>query len=173
MNLKRTARFTLTADDMVAAAKLFSRQHLMRPRTLVSFLIIYVLIAMVFSSIGGAENIEALLGRMPFSLLLALIPFLLMGIVIGISLPLGARRVFIQQKTLHGEVNLEWDDARLVISSAHGQAVLPWTHFSKWIENTHLFMAFESDRLYRILPKRALTEEQIADLRHNLQTITG
>ncbi len=48
---------------------------------------------------------------------------------------------------------------------------MPWSHFIHWAEDDRSFLLFESDRLYRIIPKRVLTPDQQASLRRALAAI--
>ena len=166
MTLARsTGTFRLTADDMVAAAWLFMRVGYTRPRMLIRFGLLWLaFVVLLIASANGLSNLAATFG-------LAFLPFV---IVIGaafIITPIAARRNFARQRSLQGDLILSWSDMGLHTVSEYGTFEIPWSHFRRRVENDQLFMLFESDRLYRPIPKRLLSPEQQADLRDLTETI--
>lgn len=166
MTLARTTgSFGLTADDMVAAGWLYAQSSFSRPRVWVAFgtlWLIFVVFLVMFAD--GARNPALTLG-------ISLLPF---AFVVGLSLvmtPIAARRNYARQRSLQGELVLSWSEAGLHTVSEYGTFEIPWSHFVRHVENNKLFMLFESDRLYRPIPKRLLSPEQQADLRATIAAI--
>ncbi len=72
-------------------------------------------------------------------------------------IPWRARRVYLQQKSLHDAFEIEWSDAGLSYRSKSGFSVTPWKNYLRWRENEVVFNLYHSDVLYQVFPKRALT----------------
>lgn len=167
-------RFQLTEDDMVRAARLFTLVSLRRPKTLISLAIAFVLCLLLMAWLGGVIfpfDPDRLAQEWPTVLGAGVFPFVLVLVLILVGNPMLARRTFRQQRSLHGEVGLTWTDERLEFDSEYGQFAMPWSHFMRFGEDRHTFVLFESDRLYRIIPKRALDADTERDLRRRLATI--
>lgn len=165
----QTAPFKLAAGDLVAASWLYLRQGLKRPRALVSWLVLWAcFVAFLIFVNGGAP---ARPDRWLVLLGISLAPFAAVIAVAAILTPITARRVFRQQRSLQGEMTLSWSEAGLHVQSEYGAFEIPWSHFVRWTEDQHSFLLFESDRLYRVVPKRVLTSDQQQDLRTYLGRI--
>lgn len=83
--------------------------------------------------------------------------------------PRQARRTFAQQK----ELGVPWEmlvtETGLEISNEFGHARRPWGDFIKWKEDDDLLLLYESDTVYRVLPKRFFSPaEQLARLKQKL-----
>lgn len=169
-----TVRFRLTADDMVHAARLFALASLRRRKTLVGLAIVFVCALVLMSAIAGVlfpPNPERLARFWPLILLASIFPFvlvLLLGLVVN---PILARRIYRQQRSLQGEIALTWTVDKLEFDSEYGQFAMPWSHFTRWAEDKHSFVLFESDRLYRIIPKRVLDPASEQSLRDRFASI--
>lgn len=167
--MTQTTPFKLTAEDVVGAAWLYLRRGLTRPRVLVSWLVLWACFVAFLLFIDG--GLPSRPDRWLLLLSISLSPLIL---VIGITIiltPITARRVFRQQRSLQGEMTLAWSDAGLHVQSEYGAFEMPWSHFVRWAEDDRSFLLFESDRLYRVVPKRVLTPDQQQGLRHFLGRI--
>ena len=170
--MAHAVRFRLTEDDMVRAARLYTLVSLRRPKTIISLAIAFVLCLLLMAWLGGTIfplNMDRLAREWPTVLGAGVFPFVLVFVVILVGNPMLARRTFRQQRSLHGEVGLSWTEERLEFDSEYGRFAMPWSHFTRFGEDKHTFVLFESDRLYRIIPKRVLDTER--DLRQRLATI--
>lgn len=166
--------FRLTEDDMVRAAQLYTLVSLRRPKTIISLAIAFVLCLLLMAWLGGTIfplNMDRLAREWPTVLGAGVFPFVLVFVVILVGNPMLARRTFRQQRSLHGEVGLSWTEERLEFDSEYGRFAMPWSHFTRFGEDKHTFVLFESDRLYRIIPKRVLDADTERDLRQRLATI--
>lgn len=75
-----------------------------------------------------------------------------------------AKRIYGQQKSLHLPFTLTWTDEHVITNSTQGRAVLAWGDLTKVEENKKLILLFESDAIFRIIPRAALTAEQQQDV---------
>jgi len=66
-----------------------------------------------------------------------------------------ARRVFRQQKSLHGSFELSWPDAGFSARDSNGQYTTPWSDSIKSKEDGLLFFLYHSNLLFHMVPKRA------------------
>ena len=80
-------------------------------------------------------------------------------------LPYKTRKIFREQKSLHYPMTVSWSEAGFKFENQQGSAVMPWGDFFKWGEDSRIFLLYHSSRLFHMLPKRALTEAQLTDLR--------
>lgn len=94
-------------------------------------------------------------------------PFIVMGCSVAVLLVLGrslGRKALDQQKTLQAPYRFSWTDQGILIESEYGDARMPWGGFRKLRQNQNLMLLYESDRLYRLIPKRCFTQAQLTDL---------
>lgn len=169
-----SVRFKLEAEDMVHAARLFAIAALRQRKTVLGLAILFCVILFIMAMIAGIIfpfDAQRLALHWPYVLAASVFPFLLifaLGVVVN---PIMARRIYRQQRSLQGEIGLSWTDEQLEFDSEYGQFAMPWSHFVRWAEDKHTFVLFESDRLYRIIPKRVLDVEKERNLRERLATI--
>jgi len=78
-------------------------------------------------------------------------------------LPRRVKRVYRQQRNLQRPYEVSWDDDHYSTRSEQGNARIPWNEFLKWRENKRLFLLYRSDVLFHMVPKAALSNEQVAD----------
>ncbi|UJW84030.1 YcxB family protein [Devosia sp. SL43] len=163
--VRSTGTFRLTAEDMAGAALLFTRVSYSRPRVWMIFGLLWLaFVAFLIAFADGLSNIALTLG-------LACLPFIVMLGLTPLMTPITARRNFARQRSLQGDLTLSWSEAGLRTVSEYGTFEIPWSHFNRRAENGNLFLLFESDRLYRLIPKRVLTTEQQADVRSLIESV--
>ncbi len=61
-------------------------------------------------------------------------------------------------------ITVAWDDTIISWNSTAGEAKTKWADFVKAGQDENFILLFESDALYRIIPKRVLSAAQLADL---------
>jgi amino acid transporter len=167
-------RFRLNETDMVHAARLFALSSLRRPKAIVSLLVIFFVCLVLLSAITGIVfplNPERLAQRWPLVLGASLLPFLMVLVLALLIGPIQARGIYRQQRSLQGEIGLSWTAESLAFESEYGNFAMPWSHFVRVSEDRNTFVLFESDRLYRIIPKRVLDGATESSLRARLATI--
>lgn len=79
-----------------------------------------------------------------------------------------ARRMFRQQPG-QPENRLSWDDDGLRIDSALGSLNAKWGDFFSWRRSGRTYMIHMNEALYYLIPGRALSAEQAADLESTLE----
>lgn len=167
-------RFTLNEDDMAHAARLFAASSMRRPKTVVSLVVLFFVCLVLMSWIAGIIfplNMERLAQNWPAVTGATLLPFLVVFFLALVVGPMQARRIYRQQRSLQGEIGLSWTAEKLAFDSEYGQFAMPWSHFVRMAESSNTFVLFESDRLYRIIPKRVLDAGTETSLRKGLMTI--
>lgn len=172
--MANTIRVLLNEDDMVNAARLYSRVMFRRPRTIIGCLVIFVVCLVLMAMIAGVifpYDAERLARYWPMVLGASLLPFVVLLLINIFILPITARRNFRQQRSLRGETGMTWTDEQLAIDSEYGAFAIPWSHFVRWGEDDKGFVIFESDRLYRLVPKRFLDPDMQRSLREKLALI--
>jgi hypothetical protein len=155
----RTITLTLTADDYIAANKLFTIKTFTSRWRLAGYLII---VAIFVLSLFAPESRRS-----------AFTPFYIM-MAVGFALPFfqyfyvaraAARKSYAAQKTLRYETMVSWTEDNVTLTNQQGGVTIPWSDFLKWADNDKVFLLFQGPRLFNMLPKRALTAAQIDDLR--------
>jgi hypothetical protein len=107
-------------------------------------------------------------------------PFILLVLAAGwlgihflILLPRSTRRIFWQQKSLQEKCILEIDAMGVVSTSSMGHAIQKWGDFTKYKRGKGLILAYQSDVIFQMFPKRWFTEEQYAELESYLRQALG
>lgn len=85
-----------------------------------------------------------------------------------LTLPRRARRLFHQQRPLHAEQILSWDDTHLHWQGPGFVLNTPWRDYHRWHETGAEFLLFLNEQLPQFIPLRALDAEQADDLRATL-----
>lgn len=176
--MRQSVGFELTASDLLAAYRAHCWAHFRRPR----FLVTYLIVAICYTALGWLFNerdtLSSLLADAMVALLLAAVVMcLILGLTFGL-LPRRVRRVFAQQKSLHGPAEVEWDDEEIKLSGATGLSRFAWHDFVKWHESSSTILLYQSDAMFNLLPKRAFSPEQIDTIRaavkaNNVRTVAG
>lgn len=168
--MENSAKFALTADDTVAGMRLYAWSGMTSRKSLIRWFLLWVVLVAVLGWIVTRGSLAP--EKLPATALVvlggSLIPFLLAAIVTVIGVPIQARRTHRQQRTLRGDMTLAWSDDALHIESEYGIFDIPWGHFLRWREDGRSILLYESERLVRIIPKRALSDGQQQSLRASL-----
>ncbi|WP_448662368.1 YcxB family protein [Sphingomonas sp. CJ20] len=92
------------------------------------------------------------------------------GVFVGIMLvarrllPRRARRAYRQHRGLRDPIRAEWDDAGLRIAAATGESRLAWGDYVRWSADDRVLLLYQTDYLFNILPRAAMTEAQHASI---------
>ena len=160
--MNRSVSLILTAEDYVAANQLHVVNYWRLWRILVAFTLLAAayLVWMAIAYIDGWPAI----GIIALNACLAAI----VGLGIAnyfLLIPISTRRTYRKQKTLHRPYTYSWSETGLTITGTGGEWHVAWSDYLKWAENAQIFILYQAPRLFNIVPKRALTPEQIADIR--------
>ena len=160
-------RFRPEAADYVAATRaswlksLGSRRFAIRMAVILAIVIV-IAVATTWSEADFRATLLAiaLIGGAGFAWL---------ATCLGLSfllIPRRTRRLFLQQRTLHRDFDVEWTDDHLAYRSDTTTSTIAWPDYYKWLEGRSIFLFYLNEQLPHFVPKRALTAEQIIDLRN-------
>ena len=160
-------RFRPEEADYVAATRAAWLKSLGSRRFAIGLAVIMaIVIAIPVATTWSEANFRATL------LAIALIGgavFAWLAACLGLSfllIPRRCRRLFRQQRTLHRDFDVEWTDDHLVYRSDTATSTIAWPDYYKWLEGSSVFLFYLNEQLHHFVPKRALTVEQITDLRN-------
>lgn len=158
--------FQIEPQDLTHALRLHFRQHLRSRAGLIRLAITWILGVAVYGILMAnlVDPHDAFLSILSFAILVLVaiigIPFLIVYTLGGRA----ARRTFNEQKTLQKPLHFSWSESGVHLWSDFGEARLQWSDFPKARQDRHCILLYESQRLYRIVPKRVLTNDQITEL---------
>jgi hypothetical protein len=164
--LLRSVVFQLEAQDLVHAHRLHFRQYTKSRPGLTRLAVVSALGILVYGALMGSilPWDQALWSLLAFIVVVPIgavgLPFL----IVHATSRSVARRTLRQQKTLHQPMQLTWSDDGMLMSNNFGEARMQWTDYRKIRHDRHVILLYESDRLYRMIPTRALSAAQSADL---------
>jgi hypothetical protein len=137
-----------TFDDFKKAGQLNSRQEAVPYGTRIFLILIAVLF---YISLIVLE----LLGRVGWPFLLVPLALLLVFLLFRyVYKPFMLRRTFNSQKDLSTPFEMELSDEGLSVSSPQGRTLIPWNNFLKCAEGREMVLLYNSNRVFRMLPKR-------------------
>lgn len=70
------------------------------------------------------------------------------------------KKAYREHTSLHQSFGVTFDEQDIKYSWARGNMSVPWSGIRRYIENEEYFLLFESTMTARVLPKRALSEEE-------------
>ncbi|QEN84769.1 YcxB family protein [Labrys sp. KNU-23] len=156
----RSVTLTLTADDYVAANKLFILKYATSRWPLICWLLFVALLL-------GSLFVPALqLRDAPFA------PLFYICVAVVLAIPfyqyffgaaVFARKAYAAQKTLQHEMTVSWSEEGFRSTAQQGDWNIPWGDYLKWAEDREVFLLYQGPRLFNMLPKRVLTTAQIND----------
>ena len=172
--VNRKTTFTLDELDLRRAVRLHAFSGFRERRTLIRMAAVWAIAMAAFVGFFSAAGMPwpELRGHLwPFALvIIATILGASLGIPLALS-PLVIRRRFKQDKLVRKPVSAGWDEEAYEAEQPGVHNRIAWRDYMKIREDRHLFLFFISDYSYQILPKRALTQEQIADLQRVLAAL--
>jgi hypothetical protein len=84
--------------------------------------------------------------------------------------PRQARKLFREHKSLHYPLTLRWSESGLEVQNQQGQATFPWSDLFRWSEDKNILLFYHSSRLFHMLPRRVVSDQQIDDLYRCIKT---
>jgi hypothetical protein len=154
-----SVEFTCTENDFLQAQRLHQTLYLrgrrfalwMGPATLVMIAFIW---STAFAS-GYAHPMES-------GLLFGVMYLVLMALLIAanrfVALPRTSRRQFLQLKEFQAPLEFEVSPPVIGVTTKNGFAKVPTEDFLKWAENNKVVLIYRSDRMFHVIPQRAVTE---------------
>jgi len=127
-------------------------------------------VILLFLLVAVATALLALIdGRIGwFPVIMLPVAMLTLAACIGFNLlwfPRKMRRLFAQQPLYGKEMESAWSDHEFSNRSPLGTTVVQWGQFVRWKETSKSFLFYLSDASYLFVPKRALDNDQVLDLR--------
>jgi len=149
------AQFQLSEDEYVRGSLAF----VLKPRTgiLLAIALIFFVLSEFFNGRSLIESIGVTLGSA-----------VLLAVLVYLFARRRLRKIFREQASLTELINVTIDDQRLNYSWARGTYLLPWANVRSGRETRNFFILWESSAFGRMLPKRALSEEETAIVRKNI-----
>ena len=80
-------------------------------------------------------------------------------------LPRLSRRYYQQAAVLHEPITVAWSAHGLATQSPMVTTSMPWSAYIGRLEDDVILLFFQTDMLYQFIPKRALSAEQVQQLR--------
>lgn len=167
--------FTLTEEDAVAATRDWFRRELLQPKIRLATFGIAIAAALLGAALalqGGAPP-----GRAAwYGASAALAGMVLVGLALGLRhalLPGQARRNFRRNKAIQAPHVFTWTDDFVSWRSEAAGAQLDWRDLHRWSEGPSAFLFALSERGVQFVPRRALSDEEAADLRATAQRECG
>jgi len=155
--------FQPTPQDVLAATRLHLSASLRTRRMLNALLLGSTLCAAAGLALAWIFDrspiLSALAGAVFWPLFSSLV--LLAGYL---RLPWQARRMFAERKSLQGAITVEWSDAGISTKSKYSRSRFAWSDFSAIVEGPDTILLRETDTLFTFLPKRVLSDEQVASI---------
>jgi hypothetical protein len=75
------------------------------------------------------------------------------------------RNMYRKTLSLHGQRSVTVDQTGLKFSGSGYSSELEWEFFPKWAEDDKTFVLYQSNRTFNVIPKRALSQQEISGLR--------
>jgi hypothetical protein len=108
------------------------------------------------------------------TVLACVVPLAVLGALVLLG-RFSRRRTYRKQRSLQGTHRFVLSDAGLAAESPHGSGEIRWSAFVRWEESPEIFLLYEADNLFHMLPKRWLggDEARLEELRGLLRDHVG
>ncbi len=156
--------FQPTSDDLLAAYRLNFQINLRSRRVLRAYAGggAALAIAAAFAAwIWGLGSV-LLAGAAGLAYWIMMLSVILASVYV--RLPRQIRRVFEQQKALHGDTTVEWSATDISFRSARGHSHFAWQDFIQIAKGRDVVILRQSDVMMNFIPVRALSQEQLASI---------
>jgi hypothetical protein len=167
-----TVRYQLTVADLVNARNsAYKSLPFVKAVRLVPFILVFgsLLPGAYFSFRQDWDRVASAGGWFVAGLVL----IIWMYVGNRLFLPASVRKQLARNKALQGDYVVSWDAERIVFEASHGQSRWPWGDLYRWQESSGVLLLWQSDRSYLPLPKRALTDNQLSEIRAYLTNALG
>lgn len=161
--------FTLTLQDYVSANRLHLRASYKRFRTYRLWLWVILLYWVFMVAVDQSFRPSKIVADGVTAIALGIVVIVVCGLLTLLMIPLRAKRLFAQQKTLHQEQRVSIGAETIAFDGATFHLTHAWSDFPRWNESTSFILLYITDNAFHILPARALTEDIRARIRHALQ----
>lgn len=90
-----------------------------------------------------------------------------------VYLPYRWKKLYHQQQLLHDRFRCDFTQDAMITEGVFGNSSIPWEMFHKWKEGKKLFLIYQADNLFHVIPKRVLENEEEHLLRNRLLQSIG
>ncbi|WP_128292531.1 YcxB family protein [Afifella aestuarii] len=166
--MKQQTTFTITEGDLTQAMRLHAFGNYRQSKTIAKLAAIWVGTVIVLMLLTYADWRTWLDGVIAAAASASLASFVMGAVLFGIPLMLGPRIIrkrLEQEKLLAEPGTASWDDEFYTVTQENAHSRYAWRDYVFLREDKNVFIFATSRFNYQVLPKRALTPEQIADLR--------
>ena len=123
-------------------------------------------VAFTFGIIGAfvgilCRNVPAVVNVFPLCVLLLLYA----GLYIWVLPWWASRLLYSKNPSMQGSRSLRMDDSGVHFQWDGGSSDLEWKTFIRWFEGKNHFLLYTSRAHFHVVPKRALAEQQLPELR--------
>lgn len=161
--------FQLTVEDLVHAYRLNLWRRYNWKYLLKSFAIIVIVYVVLFFGgfrvANGAwldwRNIWWIAG-------IAAVVTIGVPLVGHLMLRRAARKIYSQQKALHQPHTVDWRSECFIVGSPTSREELRFADLIHWSEDRDVILLYQSGVMFRLIPKRVLTDSQVALLHQTL-----
>lgn len=166
MDNPRDATFELEAGDLVYAQRLYFWETLRGARALARLFFIWICTVFILWMVLNAwgEVVDNAMGVAIVAMVVGSLFVAMPGLVVYTAGWRTARKTLTQQKTLQKPLHVSWDDENISLKNDFGESRFKWTDIFKIRQDDRIILLYESERIYRLIPKRILTEAQRVDL---------
>ena len=151
--------FEISESDAVAASVAANARRLRQPKTAVVLTVLYLAVIALLAILLGREKLPSLLIAAVIAAPLAL------AIIRHVLQQRSARAHYHQTAGLHGPFTFKWDQDGFSIEHSKGRATMDWSDLVDVSIRDDVVLLHQSELLYNMVPVRAFTPEQLADLR--------
>ena len=148
----------LAPDDYLAATNLHMRK---RGWKRLAWILVWSVLGVAAFMFGLIALREPSSGLPNLSVILLI--FIAYLFVRTVYLPRRVRRIFSQQKNLQLPFESTVTDSGIDSTNANGKTHLPWSHVIRWKEGATVFIVYQSDLMFCIVPKRLFTHPEHLD----------
>ena len=164
--------YKVAERDYVAANRDWFRRAIVKRKALIRHAVTVLAVFMLGVSISRGSESTFAMRNLYIGLAMGCIAICAVLLLYAINyalLPRRAGRLFRQQTAFQKPLKFSWSDEGMVQDSAHGTGTYAWRDLHRWTAGRENFMPYVNDQLYFIVPRRALNEEQAADLLATLE----
>ncbi len=96
-------------------------------------------------------------------------PYILLAVLVYLALrffvimPMSAKRIYRQQKTLHEPYEVEITEEAMRVASTYGESTVPWQTFYKYKVGRDFLLVYQSAAIFHMFPRRWFSDEQFAE----------
>lgn len=168
--MNRSISLTFTADDYVAANRLHFLQQLRNRWRAIPALTVWFAAYLIWMWVAYVDRWNAI-GIIASSACFVVFPAIMFTASYFLFIPIFTERTYRKQKTLHRPYICSWSETGLTLANENGEWRNAWSDYLKRREDARIFIFYLAPRLFNMVPKRALTPEQTADLRQCAKSI--